>query len=36
MINRIRWRLAMAISRLGWWVMPEPQRIKLPGDEAHP
>lgn len=24
--NRIRWRLALVISRVGWWVMPEPQR----------
>lgn len=25
-MNRLRWRLAMMISWIGWWVMPEPQR----------
>jgi hypothetical protein len=28
MWNRFRWRLSMVISRLAWWVMPEPQRSR--------
>lgn len=31
-INLFRWKLALLISRVGWWVMPEPQRSRCYGD----
>lgn len=31
-LNRLRWHLAMLISRLGWWVTPEPQRSMMRRD----
>lgn len=32
--NRARWRLSLAISRVAWWVMPEPQRSRCRKDFA--
>lgn len=29
---RFRWRLAIMISRVGWWVMPEPARSRCYSD----
>ena len=29
---RFRWRLALMISRVGWWVMPEPARSRCYSD----
>lgn len=26
LMNQLRWHLSLLISRVGWWVMPEPQR----------
>lgn len=28
-MNKIRWKLFMALSRIGWTVCPEPQRSDL-------
>lgn len=30
--NRFRWWLSLEISRIAWWVMPEPQRSRCRED----